>query len=59
LFVLFALWFFSFITRGEGAAGVFNWLLEPALLTAAPIAFWLLFDHRFVAQQRERRGWQD
>ena len=50
LFVLFALWFFSLITRGRGESGVFNWLLEPALLTAAPVAFWLLFDHRFVAR---------
>ena len=50
LFVLFALGFFSLITRGQDEAGIFNLLLEPALLTAAPIAFWLLFDHRFVAR---------
>ena len=29
--------------------GVFNWLLEPALLTAAPIACWLLLNHRLVS----------
>jgi len=50
LFVLFASWFFSLITRGQDESGVFNWLLEPALLTAAPIAFWLLFDHRSVGR---------
>ena len=52
LFVLFALWFFSLILRGQGEAGVFNFLFEPALLTAAPIVFWLSFDHPSVARLR-------
>lgn len=30
--------------------GSFHWLLEPALLTAAPIAFWLLLNHRLVTR---------
>lgn len=46
LFVFFALWLFSLTLR---QAGFFNWLMEPALLTAAPIAFWLLSNHRLVS----------
>ena len=45
LFVFFALWLFSFTLR---QAGFINWLMEPALLTAAPIAFWLLSSHHLV-----------
>lgn len=46
LFVFFALWLFSLTLR---QAGFFNWLMEPALLTVAPIAFWLLSNLRLVS----------
>ena len=53
LFVLFAAWYFSLVLRRRGGMG--NWLLEPALLTAAPITFWLLVKHPLVTKPRVGR----
>jgi hypothetical protein len=47
LFVFFALWFLSLTIRPRS---IFNWLLEPALLTTAPITFWLMSTHRLVTR---------
>ena len=52
LFVLFAAWYFSLVLRRQGGMG--NWLLEPALLTAAPVTFWLLSKHPLVAKPKVR-----
>jgi hypothetical protein len=49
LSVFCALWLLSLTLR---PAGFINWLMEPALLTAAPIAFWLLLNARLVRGPR-------
>lgn len=46
LSVFVALWLFSLTLRHPG---LMNLLMEPALLPAAPIAFWLLSNHRLVS----------
>ena len=50
LFLLFAAWYFSLVLRSRGGMG--NWVFEPALLTAAPVTFWLLSKNPLVAKPR-------
>jgi len=48
LIVFIAFWVLSLTLRR--GAGIYNLLFEPALLAAAPIAFWLLLNLRFVTR---------